>query len=344
MDVLHDNSWADWLHINEKVTNVPDYVKKYTPLDKEAASELSDSQFADPGKRMFPIESPAGTWLSAAYFALNRDGIKKSSQAHIQNNIKQAAAIYNIDIEDAMDKISAAEKTTEHVAWMDGNNPRMPINTPTEIYKAAEYFNEYRYRFTDEERHTIATNIVKRANELVMDIEGLNRAVLADANYGIMDRVQLMDEILQRTHIIKDAEMALAVGNLNILIGNLPIESEDALHKIAEIVQAVDRIEGIDRDVRHSKRMDINDVLYGQSIRKTSEAVNDAVKLNRYIFSATKLASLNPAIYGNILGEQFEASVIVDGKIDRVKLASKLSDLPIEDRASLEEYIQESLS
>jgi hypothetical protein len=69
MDVLHDNSFRTWTKIAAIVgeQQIPDYVRQYTPPDAESASSMSDDDFADPGKRAFPVDSKAATWLSAAY-------------------------------------------------------------------------------------------------------------------------------------------------------------------------------------------------------------------------------------------------------------------------------------
>ena len=70
MDVLHDNSFRQWSQIGVALKGtIPDYVSNYTPLEEKDASTLPDEVFADPGKRLFPLDSPANTWLSGMYYA-----------------------------------------------------------------------------------------------------------------------------------------------------------------------------------------------------------------------------------------------------------------------------------
>lgn len=50
-------------------------------------------------------------------------------------------------------------------------------------------------------------------------------AVLSEAGYGIPDKHQLMEEILHRARMAKNAENAVLLGNLNFMLADLPIEA-----------------------------------------------------------------------------------------------------------------------
>ena len=70
MDVLHDKGHRLWVQLGTKHAElVPDYVLDYQLPEEKEAESLPDKLFADSHRRLFPIDSPAATWLSAAYFS-----------------------------------------------------------------------------------------------------------------------------------------------------------------------------------------------------------------------------------------------------------------------------------
>lgn len=83
------------------------------------------------------------------------------------------------------------------------------------------------------------------------------------------------------------------------------------------------------------------DTVYGTTLKSAQTVLDDAVKLNKYMFSAVKLANaLAPAVLDNLLGDGFVAPLVKDDRLVPEKLAKALTALPADDRAALEEYLQ----
>ena len=352
MDILNDTNFVTWLHINEKLQEqIPTYVKEYTPLTKEGSSNLTDNQWADDVRRWFPIDCKENTWMSAAYFGFNEDKLpyKQAMRDYVKTRIIKAAGLYDIrkDVDEVFNKMSETQAPVVFYGLVVDNPPgvmdmEFPLNSMNEVKQAAEYFNEYRFNYTPEQRKEIAGNIVKRAEVLGVDVETLPKSVHVDAGYGIPDKLELVTEILDRAHLSKDAELSLALANIGQMICELPsiAESTEALQKLAEVISEYDRATGLDKRVARGKLLAAEDIVFGTSINKAASALSDAIKLDKYVFSITKLAELDNNIFANILGDEFVEKIKTENKVDPVKLAGALDKLNIEDKVALEEYIQ----
>ena len=353
MDIIHDNSWNSLLQISEKLDgNLPLYVKEYTPLTKESASTLDDELFADNRNRLFPIDSPANAWTSAMYFAYNHDALpyKVAEFAHVKNRLVKAAEIYNVtdDVNKAIDQINKEPPAKDPLdsyglVVKEGSKTRaeFPMFDATGVEKASKHFAEYRQKYPADWRQEIASNIMRKASEFDVPFEKLANAVLSEAGYGIPDKHALMEEILYRAGLAKNAENATLLANLNFMLADLPIEDfKDELGKIASVMSDFDVAEGLDTQY-NKKVMPPADIVFGLGIKQAEAVLNDALKLNKFIFSATKLASaISPSLLDNLMGDGFTAQLTKDNKLIPEKLASALVALPMEDKIALEEYLQ----
>jgi len=346
MDITHDNSWNDLLQITEKLGEaLPAYVRKYIPMTKESASTLEDSLFADSRTRSFPIDSPGSTWTSAIYLAYNKDSLpyKRAEYEYVASRINKAASIYGVekDIKEAIAKLNAVTKVAEHIATK--TDAEFPMYDAEGVMKASSQFESYRKRYPHNWRKEIASTIMDKAAEFGVSEDKLSRAVLAEAGYGIPDKRALMEEVLFRSRMAKHAENAVLLGNLNMMIAELPVDAiKNELDKIAEVMAEFDVAEGLDAQYG-KKLMPPSDTVYSVSIKEAQAVLDDAIKLNKNIFSATKLASvLTPDLASNLLGEDFAAGVVKDksNKFQPCKLAAALSALPLDDKVALEEYLQ----
>jgi hypothetical protein len=67
------------------------------------------------------------------------------------------------------------KQASQHFCLIKEGSPRYPIDTATEVEKAAEYFVNYGDRFTPFERHRYCTNLTKRAEALGMQMPDVVR-------------------------------------------------------------------------------------------------------------------------------------------------------------------------
>lgn len=357
MDALHDGCLKTWLQIGNSFEHmVPPYVLDYTVPGEKSASAIEDELFADPTRRLFPLDCPGATWLSAAYFAKNAAALPYGKEEHawVARSIKAASRVFGIekDVEAIMTAISTP--AVEKVAADDDSNyglvmhdertgdvlcKRYPMFDDRGVKLASDYFDQYRGRYPMAVRRSIAKNIMTKAAEYGVDVYGLKSSVLREAGFGLPRKDVLMSEILERAQLTKDAEASIALANINeLIVGLSDTEVGENLDKIAEVVDAFDRAAGLTKHygIRITTPADI---LYDISVKLAEAMVEDSVELANHVFSLNKLAELSPDVFGSVLGDDFAKAITKSGSIDRELLSDNLHSLPHPDKSALEEHL-----
>lgn len=218
--------------LRQIVASAPEHVKTASVLTANDREKLSSEQFAlimrskeEQELKKFPIVDPASTWLSCQYFAKTAEQLPFVAQKIAASNLQKACAIYNIKAPDMIDKLaskgtvgnrydevakSAAEPGLSKIAVAhkpDGSThfyalgERYAMPTPEYVKKAAAYFAQHEREFSDaEDRHTFALNVLERAKELDVDIEGREQlSKYASHTYGdsVSTQLRLRREFLQ---------------------------------------------------------------------------------------------------------------------------------------------------
>jgi hypothetical protein len=347
MDLIHDSSHRTWYHLGVKfATLIPAYVLDSEMQTSDIVEKLASSEFADENQRMFPIDTPAATWLSAAYFAKNAEAYTLPMRALIGSRIKCAASIHGIafDVNAITQAITtpAPEKRAEdddsNYGFVQGDQKRYPMFDAAGVLKASAYFAENRHQYPAPMRKAIATSITAKAAEYGVSVDG---CVRREAGQGIPRRDTMMAEILERSHLCKDAETSALLANINELVATASAEElHGALTKAAELLDTVDKAEGWDRSYGR-RLLAPADFLYDIDVKVAEALMEDSVELGRNTFSVRKLASLQPSIFGDVLGEDFAARVkAADGTVDQQKLADELFSLPRPDKQALEQHLE----
>lgn len=373
MDVLRDKNYYTWYKLASQIvgaTNVPQYVRDYTPPDEDAASLMDDSDFADPGKRAYPIDSPGATWLSAAYYINEHPehcpgaGTKRAN-VRPWHDIYRAARAWGIakDVDKMAQTIvsrngavkQAAVNNESNYGWIVkdtlGNTTarRYPMFDAEGVTKAATYFDDNRRCYPWDIRQSIARNILKKAAEYGVPEDTIPSSVLREAGKGIPRSSVLMHEINERARMAKDAEAGVLLANVNRLIATS--EHEDfarAIDKIAAVLNHFDEVEGLQK--YYGKTITYpSDFLAGVSYKEAADFQKNAVKLRRHIFDPRKLAQfVSPDLFGAVVGDEFVKKIVVSDKqaqangepgVDPIKLARELNLLPATSKAALEDAI-----
>ena len=349
MDILHDNSHKTWYQIGTQYEKqIPEFVMNATLPEKEAVDQLPNSAFADDNSRVFPIDSPAATWLSAAYFAKNAAaaGYSVGMCQYIEGRLMKAAQAFGIG--DSVTAIVSAIKqppeekqaadVAENYGWVSGTGRKYPMFDATGVKRAASYFMENRFNYPPVMRKTIAGNIMRKAAEYGVVVDD---TVRKEAGQGLPRRDTLMQELLDRARLAKSAEASVAIGNLVESLATVgPDELMTQLDKIAEVIDMLDQSEGFDK--QYGKRMlSPAEFIYDIDPKVAEAMLEDAVELDQHVFSLKKLAGLSPDVFGAVLGDEFVSRVKqADGKIDVEKLGDELFSLPRPDRTALEQHLQ----
>lgn len=355
MDIVHDVDFITWVKIASTYDKfIPDYVRKYIPLDQKTANSLPDDLFADNSNRLFPINSKENVWLSAAYFAKNAEKLNYAPvlKEHILNNIKRAAAIFGIE-QDVNTIIEAIHSSPiEKQAKDDLNNyglvlrdnktnalvKKYPMFDELGVKKAINYFFENLSKYPQPIREKIAKAIVKKAEEFNVPVPD---ALWKEAGYGVPDPEFIAQELDQRIGLAKDAETAAILNNLKLIVFHSPVNDLlNVIDKIASAIEAFDRGAGL--VVRYGRTiLTPSEVVYSMSIKQAKQMIDEAIVLDKHAFQLSKLAKLPKQVYEDVFGKDFVNRILDKaGEINPEKLADELYSLPHPDKRLLEQYLK----
>jgi len=353
MDFMRDNSKRVWLRLASSIT-VPDYVKQEVVLDADDLRKLAATEFADPAARMYPVNSPGNTWLSAMYFHVCPPALKQASLKYISDSIKSAAEIYGIskDIDRAKGELEASQEKAASASDEDlygwivkdeaGNvtAKRYCIADIKGVEKAASYFDQNRFKYPFGVRRTISQFIVKKASQHGVALDKLPGCVLRESGYGIPHLSNLVDEIERRSLLCKDADVKMVFNNLGTLIEVTPgDELLQCLDKLAETIDHFDHIVGLDQQYGKGI-LSPSDLIYSVSLPEASDELDCAVKLAAYVFDVRKLAGLGKQAFA-VMGTEFQTAVSdSQGSVDPVKLRHELEKLSSRDKHILESELK----
>ena len=142
---------------------------------------------------------------------------------------------------------------------------RYPILDEDGVKMATDYFEQYRGNYPLGIRRRIAVGIVKKAAEFGVPVEPF---ISREAGDGIPVKNILMNEILERAHLTKDAEAAVVLGNINeLLFVSDETDISENLGKIAEVLDAFDRSAGLEQ-YYNDKILMPADFLYDISLKQ----------------------------------------------------------------------------
>jgi hypothetical protein len=346
MDAISDNSRRTLIEISRE-RQLPTYVLAAEILDKEASAGLDDELFADVARRQYPLHDAGNTWLSAAYFAKGHDDIPPKVADHVEQRIRAAAKIHGItaDVEPLFATVKAAASPEDDdanygivIRDQAGNVVRKlyPMLDGDSVKMAMERFARERGLYPLGPRRQIASQITKRAEICGIPVPAV---IFREAGRGFPVKQIMMTELLERAQLVKDAEAAQLLANVNEVVAAANAQELLAvLDKIAEVVDSVDRLSGFHR-LYGRKLLPPADFIYAMTEKEAAAMVADSVPLNRHTFSIRKLAELDPEVFA-VLGDDFPRELATaDGKTNAEKLAAILPTLPLPDKELLENHL-----
>ena len=337
------------------VIQLPSYVQEAPVLTKAAADALPNSAFALPYERQYPVDTPANTWLSMAYFVQDPPVLDSLPQKQATATMVMAAATHGIlgDVNALLQQKSAvatvekkaeAPQTYGAVIKSAGKDVgHFPLNRPGQVVEAQTYFNKHSAHYDADTRRVIATAIVKAARDMGVPVSSAAVASEAGILNGTPDINNISRELEVRAFRLKQAQTQMPfpevvpspAGNAYEHVWALVVTApaEILTKAAADLALAVAKI-----DDAHGMRE-----LYGRELtapalffnprpnpadlRKSASAAAaaDTLTMGGYEFSLTKLAEIGSSNYIPIFGVGVVADLLADGGgIDKVKLAQYL--------------------
>lgn len=185
-------------------SKLPDYVKEAKIRPRNAYDRFGLQLLTkEGGRNLFPISDRATTWMSARYFDETQSNFTKSAQQKIANRIQQAADRFDVDIPESAvemadgdgEKTASAPSMSRDAALADKEESgsvktaseylfperqRYPVDNEEQVKTAENYFKQHAQSMAPKRRKMYSKRLVKRAEELGVDIE--DEAVLTYAS------------------------------------------------------------------------------------------------------------------------------------------------------------------
>lgn len=347
MDIFQDSTKAVFADICDRV-EVPRFVLDSEVLEKTASYDYRDTLFADSVRRRFPIDSPASTWVSAAYFAKTAelDYKDRETRDFVESNIKRAAKIFGVesDVDAVMAKIR--EKPQEKSAADDASNwgcfreKAYPMFDEEGVKLACDYFKDNCYKLRSDVRHEVAKNIVRKCAEYKL---AYNDTVRMEAGLGFPDRNFLKENLMDRARRLSDPAQRTAVEKLAEEC--MKVSSDELMEHVEGLMDAVEKMDeeaGLDgkygRDV-----LPPSNFCCDISVDDASKMEEDSVEIDGDVLSVEALCGVPKDVYAEALGDDFVKRVTTDGKIDKAKLADELRSLPKPDQKALADSLKRNV-
>lgn len=219
---------------------VPSFIKTAKVSSREEAALLPNDAFAlhmmtKEGSRLrrFPVSSAADTWLSCTYFEKNAHKLPYQAAKLAATHLESACERFGIEPNSTVQRLAVDEipRSNLYVEEMDmtkaahvasivqsseggpyalGN--KYPLFNEGFVKKAAAYFVDYFGQFDPSDRHAYARNVLNRAEELGLSLDGNEVAALrkvAGTEYG--DSIE--SQIRIRKNLLEHDEEACAALN-----------------------------------------------------------------------------------------------------------------------------------
>jgi hypothetical protein len=240
--------------------DLPDYVKTAELSDVSDLSSLNKAAFADPDRRIYPINTPARVYVSNAYFMSKQAAITKKYgkeySDRLLGKIAQAAEILDIseDLENYNNRLNekqAADYEEHHmvdfnIEGMDSPVQLYPVKTASDLTRAAEDFTKNINNFPFNIRVKSAENFVKAAKEL--EVTDLPDLLCKYAGMYYPDLTNLDFELWRRgTKLTKEAHVDI-YEQIREDLANMT--SVDEVMKIAETCFNIENMEGLYDNVK----------------------------------------------------------------------------------------------
>jgi len=338
----------------------PDFVKSAAPERLSGDGTLPRHLYADPRNKLYPCHTAPATWMSALFFTDKQASFDKATADAIQSKIHKAAEYFGISgLVAELEKTSAAQSGLSEsqlpddafaVVWVgdNGNTERhWPMRNATEVKFAAAHFQKYRDEFVFEDRHMIATKILKKAAQYSADTSDTNGSLEMAAGLGacaakvasqmIKDRVRLT----QRDH----GPLAAELSKLATVIDQHPEKARelDTRLKLASAVDQFDKSTQLHRLYDAGGLSRPEEVLFAITEKVARDFMQHNVETTTgNVYALDDLEKLAVEDVREWMGDDFADAVSAGGVyMDRDKLAEIVPTLDRGMAATLDRLVQE---
>lgn len=311
----------------------PAYIKLGT-FNKEALQNLNDGAFGYPDRRLFPLHTPADTWMSARYFEKTAEAIPEWDRRLVQDRIDSRCRFFQVDEISIVEKKAAAIELSDDdfcfVKEAGSNTYRnFYVGNKESVEESNNIFGQTYTRFSPRDRCEIASALMEKCaqHEVTPHRETIIYSGMEKHAFEFIE-----DSLQTRKHIVRRHENAdMLKQAYSLFLGQVGRGEVDD-------ITATFILEGIDKRAGLDKEWDLTipdpfRTMYKGTITK------HALKIAERDFEDDTLRGLGTEFYGNVLGDTFAERISDGGEVSITKLATALQELSEAERKVLEQHI-----
>ena len=333
----------------------PEFVKQADLEEILCGPEYSDpvAAFADPVYKNFPIHSKAATWMSAV--RMYHGGIDQKN-VRAAANLKRAAQFFGITRE-----VQRLEKRAEELAakdalqgrdedfalvFNDGQQTvrRLPLRTPEEVEKSANWFLEHRDDLAFADRQKVAQRILAKGEEALSPETA--DTLRKQAGYGFCAPKFALHLVEGRIRFARQKQ-ASCVADLEKTAAAIR-EQPSLMHqqatreKLAAALDEVDQHLQLKHKYRTGEVTRPEDVLFALNVKYAADVLAQHVKLTSgCVYKKADLKRVPLEALENRFGSDFVEAVSEDGlHVSAEKLAEIVRTLPMTDAEELDALLK----
>jgi hypothetical protein len=323
IDQTTDAGFATLRVLSDKFPVIREMAKT-AELDSSEFSELPNSAFAWPERRMFPLHNREHAALSLAY-----SKIASVLPTDVKLSLEKAASLYEIDTT-GFEHEADLEKDAGEEYWLLSEQRRFRVASPEDV-KLAEQMVHQRYaEFSSIERAEIMQNLVKVAERYEVPLAPSTKkfaGVTLTNTRVLRDWVCARKEAAERVHspLAKTYEkIAQEFNNAPEFIGDKQYQV-----KLAALLHDLDQQAGI---AKHYGRKILDPI---QTVWNTNKIAAQMINIAGKTFDKNMLASLPATFWSDAIGDDFATEIAPGGQVDPSVLEQVIATLPNDLKASL---------
>lgn len=345
---VYDDSNKQQLHLLDQYFSLPDFVKS-AQVENERP-DVPATTYADALNRRYPCHTKESTWLSQAYFLLNRGQYSTKDASAIQDRLTKFAYYWGLEniINDLTKKWEKLAESTPQLDDKDyalvvehegGKIRRMPLHNELAVKASADYLKRNRQNYPYEWRKTAALNLISENKALDADV---NEFLEKTAGFGIMNPKKAAIAFRKRAALVFDK-------NVKDHLNKIAAELDSVLPTATLTGTIVNTLDYFDREygltTKYASVLDLPEDIIEFTEQKLAAAKDNYVQLTTgRTYPIEQLTALPLSKLASILGQDFTDAVTGSDGIsyDADKFVQVVSTLPRNDAELLEKAINAS--
>ncbi len=343
----------------------PKFVKAAGVDEQLGSRPLPTHLYAEPTRQRFPCDTPAATWLSAAFFFDQRKQLPPKLADWTEQRLLGFATAHGIDHEVAelRQKVAVFQAPPDDSGFPGADfalvrrdatgkvvERAYRIHNAVSVKAAADYLKTYRHSFTYPERREIARKILEKAAAYGAAVAEYAEFLERQAGYGASSADEVAELLLNRARLLgrgggpDQRAVQVQLAKLAQMCLQKPAQLDcDSRTRLAEIVDQFDQTYGLAgnyTDVVPAPE----DVLFRATRTGASKLASQLCETAvGTVYPVESFSELRLPELADHMGADFANAITKDGlHVDPELLAEVVRTLPRGDAADFDYYLRSS--